>query len=111
VVYWLWPGATVVQVLKQAGDNLTRENIMKQAAALKDLTLDTLLPGVKINTQRPPISIRSAASDGEFKGEKWDLFGPIITERSAGNTFRLQPSATLLTKVQAPATLSPGAFS
>ena len=41
---------TLVQVLKQCGDNLTRENVMKQAASLKDFAPDTLLPGIKINT-------------------------------------------------------------
>ena len=38
---------TMVQVLKQSGDNLTRENVMKQAASLKDFTPDTLIPGIK----------------------------------------------------------------
>ena len=41
---------TMVQTLKQAGDNLTRENVMKEAANLKNLELDGLLPGIKINT-------------------------------------------------------------
>ncbi|MFT6672915.1 MAG: branched-chain amino acid transport system substrate-binding protein, partial [Afipia broomeae] len=50
VVYGYGQAQTLVQVLKQAGDNLTRENIMKQAANLKDFVPDTLLPGVKINT-------------------------------------------------------------
>ena len=43
---------TLVHVLKQCGDNLTRENIMKQAASIKDLEPGGLLPGVKINTSR-----------------------------------------------------------
>src|SRR6201985_1576118 len=50
VVFGYGQAQTVVQVLKQAGDDLTRENVMKQAASLKDFTPDTLLPGVKINT-------------------------------------------------------------
>ncbi len=41
---------TLVQVLKQAGNNLTRENVMKQAASLKDFAPSCLLPGIKINT-------------------------------------------------------------
>ena len=41
---------TLVQVLKQCGDNLTRENVMKQAASLKDFRTEVLLPGIKINT-------------------------------------------------------------
>ena len=50
VVYGYGQAQTMVQVLKQAGDNLTHENIMKEAANLKNFTPDTLLPGVKINT-------------------------------------------------------------
>jgi branched-chain amino acid transport system substrate-binding protein len=41
---------SLVAVLKQSGDNLTRENVMKQAASLKDLELGMLLPGIKLNT-------------------------------------------------------------
>src|ERR1700722_8805656 len=50
LVYGFAAAETMVQVLKQAGDDLTRENVMKQAASLKDFAPDTLLPGVKINT-------------------------------------------------------------
>ena len=52
---------TLVQVLKQCGDDLTRENVMKQAASMKDLELGGLLPGIKINTSATdfaPISSR-----------------------------------------------------
>ncbi len=51
-VYGYATAQTMVQVLKQCGDNLTRENVMKQAASLKDFTSDVLLPGIKINTGR-----------------------------------------------------------
>ena len=50
VVYGYGAAQTLVKVLEMCGDNLTRENVMKQAASLKDFTPDTLLPGVKINT-------------------------------------------------------------
>jgi hypothetical protein len=50
-----------VQVQKQAGDNLTRENVMKPAASLKDFAPDTLIPGIKVNTQ-PPTSPPSSSS-------------------------------------------------
>src|SRR3569833_2848924 len=50
LVYGYAAAQTMVQVLKQAGDNLTRENVMKQAASLKDFAPDTLIPGIKINT-------------------------------------------------------------
>src|ERR1700754_1319998 len=50
MVYGYAAAQTMVQVLKQAGDNLTRENVMKQAASLKDFAADTLIPGIAINT-------------------------------------------------------------
>src|ERR1700716_4389837 len=50
LVYGYAAAQTMVQVLKQSGDNLTRENVMKQAASLKDFAPDTLIPGIKINT-------------------------------------------------------------
>ena len=49
-IYGFGGAATMVQVLKQCGDDLSRENVMKQAANLKDLELPMLLPGMKINT-------------------------------------------------------------
>ncbi|WP_315837275.1 ABC transporter substrate-binding protein [Bradyrhizobium prioriisuperbiae] len=84
VVYGYGQAQTVVQVLKQAGDNLTRENIMKQAASLKDFTLDTLLPGVKINTSATDFYPIEQLQMAKFKGEKWDLFGPIINGEVGG---------------------------
>ena len=44
-----------MHVLKRCGDNLTRENVMKQAASMKDLELGGLLPGIKVNTGRPTL--------------------------------------------------------
>ena len=49
-VYGFGVAATMVQVLKQCGNDLSRENVMRQAANLKDLELPMLLPGIKINT-------------------------------------------------------------
>jgi len=76
---------TIVQVLKQAGDNLTRANIMKQAASLKDFAPDTLLPGIKINTSPTDFYPIEQLQMMRFKGEKWDLFGPIISGEIKGN--------------------------
>ena len=78
VVYGYGQAQTLVQVLKQAGDNLTRENIMKQAASLKDFTPDTLLPGVKINTSPTDFYPIDQLRIMQFKGEKYDLIGPVI---------------------------------
>ncbi|MGC2812754.1 MAG: ABC transporter substrate-binding protein [Bradyrhizobium sp.] len=75
---------TLVQVLKQCGDNLTRENIMKQAANLKDFRTEVLLPGVKINTSPTDFAPISQLQLMRFKGEKWELFGDIISADVGG---------------------------
>ena len=75
---------TLVQVLKQCGDNLTRENVMKQAASLKDLELDGLLPGIKINTGPNDFAPLKQMQMERFNGESWELFGPIITGEVGG---------------------------
>jgi branched-chain amino acid transport system substrate-binding protein len=79
VVYGYGVAQTLVQVLKQCGDDLTRENVMKQAASLKDFETDTLLPGIKINTSPKDFAPISQLKMMRFKGEKWDLFGEIIS--------------------------------
>jgi branched-chain amino acid transport system substrate-binding protein len=79
VVYGYGVAQTLVQVLKQCGDDLTRENVMKQAASLKDFETDTLLPGVKINTSPTDFAPINQLKMMRFKGEKWDLFGDIIS--------------------------------
>jgi branched-chain amino acid transport system substrate-binding protein len=79
VVFGYGQAQTVVQVLKQAGDNLTRDNIMKQATSLKDFTPDTLLPGVKINTSATDYYPIEQLQMMKFKDKKWDLFGDTIS--------------------------------
>jgi ABC-type branched-subunit amino acid transport system substrate-binding protein len=69
----------LIQVLKQCGDNLTRENVMKQAASLKDFTSDMLLPGITINTSADDYFPIEQMQLMRFNGESWDLFGPIIS--------------------------------
>jgi ABC-type branched-subunit amino acid transport system substrate-binding protein len=75
---------TMVQVLKQCGDNLTRENIMKQAASLKDFRTEVLLPGIKINTSPTSFAPISQLQLIQFKGERWVLFGDIISGEVGG---------------------------
>jgi ABC-type branched-subunit amino acid transport system substrate-binding protein len=75
---------TLVQVLKQCGDNLTRENVMKQAASLKDFRTEVLLPGIKINTGPTDFAPISSLQLMRFKGEKWDLFGDVINADAGG---------------------------
>jgi branched-chain amino acid transport system substrate-binding protein len=70
---------TMVKVLQMCGDDLTRANVMKQAASLKDFVPDTLLPGVKINTSATDFAPLSQLQMMRFKGEKWDLFGDTIS--------------------------------
>src|SRR3954469_17403867 len=74
---------TLVQVLKQCGDNLTRENVMKQAASLKDFRTEVLLPGIKINTGPTDFAPISSLQLMKFKGEKWELFGDVISADGA----------------------------
>jgi branched-chain amino acid transport system substrate-binding protein len=69
---------TLVQVLKQCGDDLTRDNVMKQAASLKDFQPDTLLPGIKINTSPADYAPIKELQMMRFKAEKWDLFGDVM---------------------------------
>jgi branched-chain amino acid transport system substrate-binding protein len=84
VVFGYGQAQTMVQVLKQAGDNLTRENIMKQAASLRDFVPDTLLPGVKINTSATDFYPIEQLQMMRFKDKKWDLFGPVISGEVGG---------------------------
>jgi branched-chain amino acid transport system substrate-binding protein len=75
--------ATMRHCLNACGDNLTRENLMKQAASLKGLVVPLLLPGIKINTSAtdfyPIQSVRLSA----FDGETWKLFGDVLSNESA----------------------------
>ena len=79
VVYGYGAAQTMGKVIEMCGDNLTRENIMKQAASLKDFAPDTLLPGVKINTSATDFAPIEQLQMMRFKGEKWDLFGDILS--------------------------------
>jgi branched-chain amino acid transport system substrate-binding protein len=75
---------TLVKVLQMCGDNLTRENIMKQAASLKDFRTEVMLPGIKINTGPADFAPISQLQLMRFKGEKWDLFGDVISADVGG---------------------------
>jgi hypothetical protein len=70
---------TMVEVLRRCGDDLTRANVMKQAASLKDFVPDTLLPGISINTSPTDFAPIKQLRLMRFKGEKWELFGDIIS--------------------------------
>ena len=74
----------LVYVLKNCGDNLTRENIMKQAASIQNLELGGLLPGIKVNTSASDFAPLSQLQLMKFKGETWDRFGEIISADVGG---------------------------
>jgi len=75
---------TLVQVLKQCGDDLTRENVMKQAANVKDFRTEVLLPGIMINTSPTDFAPLSQLQLMRFKGEKWNLFGDVVSADVGG---------------------------
>jgi branched-chain amino acid transport system substrate-binding protein len=77
-VYGYLTAQTLVQVLKQCGDELTRENVMRQAANLKNLELGMLLPGIKINTSPNDYFPIEQMQMSRFTGEHGELFGPMI---------------------------------
>jgi branched-chain amino acid transport system substrate-binding protein len=84
VMYAYTVAQGLVHVLKACGDDLSRENIMKQAASIRDLELGGLLPGVKVNTSATDFAPISQLQLMQFKGEHWDLFGEIINADVGG---------------------------
>jgi branched-chain amino acid transport system substrate-binding protein len=82
-VYGYSVAQTMVQVLKQCGDDLTRDNIMKQAANLHDLHLDMLLPGITVNTSPTEYAPIKQLRMMQFMDEHWELFGPILSGQAA----------------------------
>jgi branched-chain amino acid transport system substrate-binding protein len=79
LVYGYGVAQTLVKVLQMCGDDLTRANVMKQAASLKDFTTDTLLPGITINTSATDFAPISQLQMQRFKGVRWERFGDIIS--------------------------------
>ncbi len=69
---------TLIQVLKQCGDNLTRANVMKQAANLKDFDTGTALPGITINTSPTDFAPIKAMQLARFDGKTWVPFGDVL---------------------------------
>jgi branched-chain amino acid transport system substrate-binding protein len=77
-VYGYGVAQVLHQVLKQAGNDLTRANIMKQAASLKDFETDVGLPGIKVNTGPNDFAPIQQVQMMKFDGKTWVRFGPII---------------------------------
>jgi branched-chain amino acid transport system substrate-binding protein len=68
----------VVHVLKQCGDDLTRENVMKQMASIRDLQMPMMLPGIKWNTSADDYFLIQGGQLARFDGKEWKLFGKIL---------------------------------
>ena len=78
-VYGYAVAHTMVHVLEQCGNDLTRANVMKQAASLKDLSNPMLLPGITINTSATDFFPIEQMRMMRFTGERWELFGPVLS--------------------------------
>jgi len=78
-VYAYSVAQTLVHVLRQCGDELTRENVMKQAASLKSVTVPMLLPGITLNTGPNDYFPIEQMQMMRFNGERWELFGPVLS--------------------------------
>ncbi|MEO5861367.1 MAG: branched-chain amino acid ABC transporter substrate-binding protein, partial [Burkholderiales bacterium] len=68
----------LMRTLKQAGNDLTRENIMRQAANLKDVELPLLLPGIKVNTSPTDFYPLEQQMMAKFDGKEWKNFGDLL---------------------------------
>ena len=81
-VYAYAVARTMVQVLKQCGNDLTRANVMKQAANLRDYDPGMLLPGININTSPTNFAPIQQLQLMRFKGQTWDLFGKVLSGKT-----------------------------
>jgi len=81
-VYGYITAQLMVQVLKQCGDDLTRENVMKQATSLNKVELDLLLPGITVSTSPTDYRVNKQLQMVKFDGEHWQPFGPIVTDEA-----------------------------
>jgi branched-chain amino acid transport system substrate-binding protein len=75
-------GMVLEQIIKQCGDDLSRENVMKQAKSLKSLALPTALPGVRINTSEGNNMIWTQLQLQRWTGTRWEQFGEILDASS-----------------------------
>ena len=67
------------RVLKASGNNLTRDNVMKQAASIHDLKLPMALPGIVVSTSATDFAPIKQMQLQKFEGETWKLFGEVIS--------------------------------
>jgi branched-chain amino acid transport system substrate-binding protein len=74
----------LIEVLKRCGNDLTRENVMKQATSLKGVVIDLALPGIIGSTSPTDYRVNKQLQMMRFNGERWEVFGPIIEDDAAG---------------------------
>jgi len=79
MVYGYTAAQTMVHVLENCGDDLTRANIMKQAASIKSFVPDTLIPGIHVKTSAADFAPIEQLKMMKFKDGKWDLFGDVLS--------------------------------
>ncbi|MCP3369238.1 ABC transporter substrate-binding protein [Bradyrhizobium cajani] len=84
VMYGYIVAQGLVHVLKACGDDLTRGNVMKQAASIRDFEPAGLLPGIKVNTSPTDFAPLSQVQLMRFKGESWELFGDVLSSDVGG---------------------------
>jgi branched-chain amino acid transport system substrate-binding protein len=70
----------LVHVLQECGDDLSRENVMKQATSISNLELDMLLPGIRLNNSASNYSPTGQLRMMRFNGSSWELFGEVLAE-------------------------------
>jgi branched-chain amino acid transport system substrate-binding protein len=85
IVYAYVAAATMAKVLEQCGNDLTRANVMRQAASLKDFKPDMLLPGVVINTSPSDFAPMEDMRTVRLQGERWEIFGGVMSAADTGN--------------------------
>ena len=84
IIYGYTVAQTMVHVLKACGNDLTRANVMKQAASIRGLALDGLLPGIKINTSATDFAPLEQLQLEKFEGETWHRFGDVVSSEVGG---------------------------
>ena len=72
----------LIQVLRQCGDDLTRDNVLKQATHLRNVELDLLLPGISVTTTPTDYRVNKQLQMVRFDGERWQPFGSIIADEA-----------------------------
>ncbi|MCK1366045.1 ABC transporter substrate-binding protein [Bradyrhizobium sp. 62] len=81
-VYGYITAQLLVQVLKQCGGDLTRENVMRQAASLNNITLDLTLPGISVTTMPTDYRVNKQFQMVQFDGQRWQKLGDIVTDEA-----------------------------